>query len=295
MAKPLHIYLRFLFHKALPGSFRQKIYTIPYSFFIRKFMKNVDIDNMPLFSYIEIETINRCNGKCAFCPVNANEKQRPYAKMTAELFHSIVDQLSELDYSGEIHLFSNNEPFLDPRIIEFAKYTREKVPKAYISIYTNGSLLNIAKVDEISKYLDLMVIDNYSENEEMPENLKEIKAHCEKEGGIQERVQFDQRDPNELLSSRGGQAPNKKSTSLAGVKRGCIYPYRQMVIRPDGRCSLCCNDALGKYTLGNTNNQSLKEIWYSDKYRRLRRLMKKYGRERLTLCDSCDTHFFDKT
>lgn len=45
-------------------------------------VKAYDLDNMPLFEEIEIETLNRCNGKCSFCPVNVNEPQRPYHKMS---------------------------------------------------------------------------------------------------------------------------------------------------------------------------------------------------------------------
>ena len=35
----------------------------------KKYMKD---DVFPIFQTIEIETINRCNGKCSFCPVNRN-------------------------------------------------------------------------------------------------------------------------------------------------------------------------------------------------------------------------------
>lgn len=87
-----------------------------------------------LFKYVEIETINRCNGDCGFCPVNKNEKQREYKKMDRDLFEKIIIQLEELDYDGLLALFSNNEPFLDDRIFEFAQYARTKLPKAYIYI-----------------------------------------------------------------------------------------------------------------------------------------------------------------
>ena len=41
-------------------------------------VKKYALDNMPQPCEIEIETINRCNGICPFCPINANEPQRPY-------------------------------------------------------------------------------------------------------------------------------------------------------------------------------------------------------------------------
>lgn len=84
-----------------------------------------EIDSPPIFEAIEIETVNRCNGKCSFCPVNANEPQRPYAKMTDELFKKIIGELKEMDFTDMISLFSNNEPFIDERIEDFAAYERD--------------------------------------------------------------------------------------------------------------------------------------------------------------------------
>ena len=39
---------------------------------------------------ISIETVNRCNGTCAFCPCNINDEKRPFKRMTEELFYSII-------------------------------------------------------------------------------------------------------------------------------------------------------------------------------------------------------------
>ena len=62
----------------------------------------------PLFKKIEIETINRCNGICEFCPVNRNEKQRPYHKMSDEMFYSIINQLEKLNYQ---YIMANKTKF----------------------------------------------------------------------------------------------------------------------------------------------------------------------------------------
>ena len=87
-----------------------------------------------LFKLIAIETLNRCNGTCQFCPVNANEEQRPYHLMSEELFHSIIGQLEKIKYEGQVALYCNNEPFLDKRIAQFAQYAREHL-KMHIYFY----------------------------------------------------------------------------------------------------------------------------------------------------------------
>lgn len=74
---------------------------------------------------IELETYNRCNNDCAFCPVNRNNDTRKAHYMDEKLFYSIIDQLRIMDYSGSICLYSNNEPLLDKRIFKFVEYAKK--------------------------------------------------------------------------------------------------------------------------------------------------------------------------
>ena len=83
-------------------------------------------------THIEIETINRCNSTCSFCPVSRLIDPRAGARMTEETYRGIIEELCEWNYTGTLNLFSNNEPFLDKRIIEFVNIARENLPDAYI-------------------------------------------------------------------------------------------------------------------------------------------------------------------
>lgn len=240
---------------------------------------------------IEIETLNRCNGICPFCPVNVNQPQRPYAKMSDELFRKIIDELSEMNYTRGIALFSNNEPFLDERIINFHKYANEKLPDAKFWLFTNGTLLTFEKFIEIMPYLDVLIIDNYNDKKEInsPE-LQKIYDYLQEHHELDERVRFSFRLQNEVLSSRGGQAPNKQGMNdERAVDVLCPLPFRQLIIRPTGEVSLCCNDPLGKYTMGDLRTQSISEVWNSEKYKEIRREMLENGRKNLELCCNCDT------
>lgn len=250
-------------------------------------LKKYDLDKANIFESVEIETINRCNGKCSFCPVNARQPQRPYAKMSDELFHKLIDELSQMDYHGNLALFSNNEPFLDERIIDFYKIAREKCPHCFLHIFTNGSLLTLDKFKEIIPALDRMVIDNYADDKTMKSNVSILYDYCQEHKEWEKKVRFMLRKENEILFSRGGQAPNKGMVKT--LKTKCLLPFSQLIIRPDGKISLCCNDALGKYTLGDANSQSLLNIWFSQPYREIRKSMKQYGRKQLLLCKGCDT------
>ena len=129
---------------------------------------------IPLFTDIEIETINRCNGTCSFCPVNRNVDTREFKKMPEELFNKIIQELKEINYSGSVALYSNNEPLLDKRIYEFARITREELPNSYIYMFTNGTLIDMDKFLELMKYLDLLVIDNYTDEFKFHPQVEDI-------------------------------------------------------------------------------------------------------------------------
>ena len=62
-----------------------------------------------------------------------------------------------------------------------------------------------------------------------------------------------------------------------------------MVIRPDGKVSLCCNDALGHMTLGDLNESSVTEVWNGQGYKKIRKEMQMNGRKNLNLCKNCDS------
>jgi len=158
---------------------------------------------MPLFKYIEIETVNRCNGECSFCPVNKNMPQRAYREMSDEMFCDIIDQLAALQFNGTIALFANNEPFIDKRIVSFAKYTREKCPDAYIYLKTNGTLLSTEIFKEIIEYLDFLGVDNYQGENQIPDKFGEMKIYCNEKGYL-DRFHFYSIDKNAERSSRGG-------------------------------------------------------------------------------------------
>lgn len=246
-------------------------------------------ERVPLFHEIEIETINRCNGVCSFCPVNRNTDKREKKIMDKKLFEKIINELSDLDFCGRIALFSNNEPFLDDRIVEFHKYAREKLPKAQFHLFTNGTLLSLELFLDVIEYLDELIIDNYNMNLELISNVKKIKDYIDekKDLDLRKKVKILVRRPNEVLSSRGGEAPNKKC-KVDVADETCALPFCQMIVRPTGEVSLCCNDALGKMTLGDVNTDSLVDIWYGEKYNRVREQLK-MGRAHIPQCKNCDT------
>ncbi len=240
-----------------------------------------------LFDHIEVETINRCNGNCSFCPVNSKDDPREKTIMKVELFEKIVNQLAKIGYKGRFTTFSNNEPLLDERIIDFNRYARKKLPDARMHLFTNGTLLTIEKFTALMEVLDELIIDNYHQDLKLIKPCREIEEYCRIHPQLKKKVTIVLRKPKEILTSRGGEAPNRRHVPDYGKDR-CALPFRQMVVRPDGKVSLCCNDALGKYTLGDVDKETLLDIWYGPKFQKVRECLYK-GRQEWGNCRHCDT------
>ena len=242
----------------------------------------------PLFQTIEIETLNRCNSTCSFCPVNKNADTREFKIMKKELFISILQQLKDMNYAGSVGLYSNNEPFLDERIIDLARIAKEQLPANHLYLYTNGTLVTLEKFQEIMKYLDRMYIDNYNDKLNLIAPVKVIHDYCRNNRLYRDKVRIRLRKLNDVLSTRGGQAPNRKQEKIETLNYGCFLPFRQMVVRPDGKVSLCCNDALGTMTLGDLTKDSVDAIWHGEKYCAIREKITN-GRHDIELCSGCDS------
>lgn len=240
----------------------------------------------PLFRHVEIETFNRCNGGCGFCPVNRREDTRTPVKMTEELFSSILRQLAALDYRGELCLYSNNESLLDDRIEAFTARARAELPRARILLSTNGTLLTPERYRALVDNVDVLYVNNYCDDFTLTPGNVAIVALAKTRDDWWRKTHVVVRYEKELMSSRGGQAPNRGKG--AAVDCGCPHPAEQLIIRPDGGVSLCCNDALGIMTLGDLSRQSVEEVWRGPAFEEMRGKIL-HGRDGVPLCRRCDT------
>ncbi len=243
------------------------------------------------FTHVEIETVNRCNGHCAFCPVRAGLDPRPFRRMPESLFERILDQLAAIDYGGYLGLFSNNEPLLDDRLTRFAAEARARLPRAFLNLSTNGILLDVPRLGELLPHFDQIVVNNYHDRPELLPPVRALRDFCMGDEGARllsgKTVVISLRHVGDVLTSRGGSAPNRPPPARPPASP-CVLPFTQMVVRPDGGVSLCCNDALGRVTLGDLSAASLRDVWFGSEYIALRRVMAAEGRAALPLCRECD-------
>jgi radical SAM protein with 4Fe4S-binding SPASM domain len=73
----------------------------------------------------------------------------------------------------------------------------------------------------------------------------------------------------EAIGNQAGEAlryyPEKEKTRIP-----CLYLWESVVVLQDGRVTPCCFDYEGKLSLGNLHENTLDEIWQSQKYQDLR-------------------------
>ncbi len=254
--------------------------------YIAYFMRQKDT---PVFANCMIETVNRCNGTCEFCPANTKDESRPFKKMPDEMFYGIIQQLKEMQWKGKLYLSINNEPFIDKRILHFAEYAKENLPGIRTSLISNGTLLTPEKMDAMPGLVDEIVINDYSEKYALSKQHKSVYKHVKRNkrrfSGMS--ITINRRYRKEILATRAGNAPNKPVKNNR-VNTPCIYPFLDFLIFPDGQAGMCCNDCFEKSHFGDVTKEPLLEIWNNEKFHKLRKAMAGGGRNRYPFCRECD-------
>ena len=258
--------------------------------YIEYFLREAQAGRTPMPQVVNIETINRCNSTCAFCTANVNAEKRPLAKMSDELYKSIIDQLAEWHYNGHLTLYGNNEPLLDTKIVERHKYAREKLPDSFIFMSTNGLILTLDKVREVQPYINQLIINNYSNEMKLHDNLQEIydyvSAHPDEFRDIEIVIQM--RYLHEVLTNRAGSAPNKQmKKNQKEITASCLLPFTDMWITPVGHLGLCCCDNFEVTNYADLNTVPLQKAWSAPELMEIRKKIAK-GRNQYPFCKYCD-------
>ena len=254
---------------------------------------------------ILIEPTNHCNLRCRHCSIQ-NRKDIKKGYMDFNLYKSVIDNNQQLTC---IILTRNGEPLLHPQIFDMIEYARQK--NIYISIYTNGLLLNDENIERIFKS-GLCEINfsmegtgdyyTYNRGKEYEKLVHVIKKVLEERKlrksplsvGINVAMTTDSTHVKNVYKEWDGvvdyimveplmaEKGNPRSTS-------CKTLWRNLVIAWDGEVVPCCVDMHNSMVLGNINRNTLLEILNGSRAKEFRacHINKKYP----PVCKYCDTHF----
>jgi len=222
-----------------------------------------------LFRMLEFSLTNYCNMKCEFCPTGNRNFIPRRAYLDMELFHKILYEVHDTDrnYNGMIVFSGFSEPLLHPDFKGMIITARMLLPKSYIIVNTNGLLLT--ERSATNDFVDSIRVSAYS-----------LEMY-DKWDGFSSQVQVIDRFSNlEFLNNRGGVYETKEDLPL---KTECMYPHYSMTVDYDGRVMPCCQDFNKEGIIGDTNKESIIDIWYGENMRKFR----ENGREN-SHCSKCD-------
>jgi MoaA/NifB/PqqE/SkfB family radical SAM enzyme len=280
-----------------------------------KYAKEKIVSEYPLLVDIELSTI--CNLKCPMCYTITDEYKK---KINAEfidfdLFKKIIDEIA--GNVPAIRLSLRGEPTLHPKFAECAKYAKDKGINE-ISTLTNASKLTdeyfekimLAGVDWITVSID--GLDENYENVRKPlkfadtlQKIKNMKAIKEKHNlnkpvikvqGIWPAIRenpsayYNTFEPyvdsiafNPLIDYL-----SKDEDILYDEDFSCPQHYQRIVIAADGLAMMCSNDQKCLEIIGDTNSQTIHEIWHSEKLNKMREIHKKQcGFKEIPVCKNC--------
>jgi len=249
-------------------------------------------NDFPIWKNLEIDIQSACNRDCDFCPrfwdrtgVRKDEKGNPIiTKMPSNKVYDLINQAYKLGFQGKIKLHRLSESLLDKRYVEFAQYIKAKGLKLHEN--TNGDVLKknhalCSQLDGLIEYLTIGLYD-YKNEREKQEEMTYWHSQFKKT-----EIAFSL--PQENCTIRqGAKVYFNVTKDPRALDLPCTQPSRMMLIRYDGKVSLCCEDDGCHFNLGNAFEKSLLEIWWSYKHIKIARELEKIGgRHKFKRCSQC--------
>ena len=95
---------------------------------------------------VEIENHSFCNRVCSFCPNAYLDRRSVTTLMEEGLFRKIIGDLAAADYDQTLVWARYHEPLAHESIFERVAFARKSLPKAFLSLTSNGDYLDQGKL-----------------------------------------------------------------------------------------------------------------------------------------------------
>lgn len=257
---------------------------------------------------VTLETATVCNARCTFCPYPTLE--RVGTKMSDELIDRLIGEMAKFKEPFIFAPFKLNDPLLDKRIFGICEKFNTKVPHGRLRLFTNGSPLTpqtIEKIGRIKNLEHLWVSLNSVDPEEyeklMGLNFEQTTKKLDYLHSLENFphpvmlscVGWPGTEFREYCAKRwpkfGSFAITKTSwlgftdSQRQDVPDAPCSRWFELSIMSDGVVSLCCQDAEGKFPIGDAKTQSLLDIYNNPAWRERRRYL--MSRHEVPVCQTC--------
>lgn len=264
---------------------------------------------------VAIETTNRCNASCSFCPNSRLSRDR--LTMNDELFEKIIEDCTVFK-PHTIEPFLNGEPLMDRKIFDRMELIKRKLPETKIKIYTNGNLLSPDKIDKLAEieldelFISLNTINRSKYKETMGLDLEttiknldylttrnQKKSVAEKitfrmtrteDTGLFEQDQFIKYCKGKNISPFIVGLFNYKGEikSLLPVPDYPCEHIDRIDILANGKVALCCMDQEGEYSWGDVRENTVLDVYNSEIARFYRKMHRTGKRNKVVPCNKCN-------
>lgn len=261
-------------------------------------------------SQIVVDVTDSCNLACIHCPHSVIKKSGNIkaSHLALELNEKMVDEVNRYGkgITEYIRYTSNGEPLLHPHILTMLEHAVRK-SGTLVAITTNGSLLNEKKCEamlDMGLHIIDISIDAYSHEtyskiringdfdvmrlnvhrllDMRREKLKKIKivvSFVEQEKNKHEAKLFEDYWKSHgvdyvvirrLHTATGYISHASNKNDCQPERRPCLYPWERMVLTSNGFLSFCPNAWEGKADMSDYRLVSIKDVWQSEYYNKLR-------------------------
>ena len=261
-----------------------------------------------------LETYSLCNGSCAFCPYR-HAGPIPPVQMKQELVFQLIDEIAQLPVE-RFSLFNNNEPLLDPRMLDFIQYAREKMPMTRLTLSSNGKFVSSAQIEAAISagidrfFISIPTLDPTAYEEVMGGDVNIVintvlGISPNLRGNLRIAVPktrfYSETDFERLFGNIGirvivwemeaiqswPELDRIRKISDLSFDLGCDRPLDQAIISANGDVLICCRDWYHENCVGNIMHSSLAEIWQGAKMRELQQMVASKQFYRITMCRKC--------
>lgn len=281
------------------------------------------VDDYP--TEVLIETSSVCNLNCIMCYRNFMPKDYKYSIMDFGLFKKIIDECKKNKVAA-VKLSWRGEVLLNKNFVEMVKYAKEAGIKE-VSTLSNATKLTPkvsaglvkAGLDQLIISLDGITKETYEKirkGANFEETMTNIKRLIEIKGKRKKpiiRIQITEIPENkeeidsflEYWGKRIDETAVSGFIDFSNVEEGkepeiqdilkkakgrlpCPSLWRRLAIMADGTVTICCVDILGKLTLGNIKQQSLKSLWNSSHMNAYRKIHRERKLNSIETCKRCN-------
>ncbi len=280
---------------------------------------------------ILIDVSASCNAECPFCPRIFIPENRSKGFINLELYSKILEDAKD-NGINKLRLYATAEPTMHPKfdkIIDIAKEKGFYISLSTNASLLHKHMESIIKIDYLQYSIEGWDKESYEKYryplkfERIFENIKnfyEFSKNYEKKpimstnllitkntniekyidlwgkymGNINIHFMY-----NPVAYENGKFVAKNLDTqneyfNLDKQKKNfyCSYPFETFMVAFDGKVSLCCDDFAAELELGNSNEMTIKEVFYTKKMNNIRN---QFYNQKLDLCKDCTRWSIPKT